>query len=225
MSFQIYEENDALLNAINGVIAKDAPTDTRWMSESELVERYEKTKAANIVATPEVKYGTVFNHLVKEISEATDTKLKTSLETLCFVLMQEHTESDIADTAVLERIAKILNRELIKESTSVELLKEASAMTVSFDVSKKLGTYGDEIAEAVFDKLDEGDFDFADFGGQDSFTTEDFGWNAKKQLFTLSASTEPVDVKTLAAAADEIIDFIEEEFGLNPEIFGKPKFK
>lgn len=117
MSFDQYEDNDMLLEAVNSVINKDELTDTRGLTESELVEHFDATQANNITASVDVEYGTVINSLIKEINESTDTKLKNTLETLCYILIKEHEETDIVPTPIVERVSKISSLELIKEET------------------------------------------------------------------------------------------------------------
>jgi hypothetical protein len=156
MSFEMYEKNDALMAAFNEVVRKDQPTVTSWMTEEQLLEHYDNVQKKNAVKSVDIEYRTVFNELVKQIQESTDTKMKNTLETLCFVLMKEHEETEIVSEDVLTRLSKISSLEVIKES-SVELFEaKASKVLLPLVIQGKLfQESGSELAEEIATAINE----------------------------------------------------------------------
>jgi hypothetical protein len=230
MSLEMYKQNENIMEAMNKVVADDMITDTRWLTEEELLEHYEVVKSKNAIPSLEVEYNAVFNNLIDQISEATDTKLKNTLETLCFILIKEHKEDEIVSEDILSRLTKITTLEVIKEE-SIEIF-EAAAMGFSLPVTdqnlvnKMLSSFGKDIAAELMDTIgDESqkELKFAMPGGRDSFTTDMFWYDPKSGEFKLSVIVEPVDVKLLKGAVQDVIDYLG-NFGLAPSAFGKPKF-
>lgn len=207
MSFDLYENNDQLLEAVNGVITKDELTDTRWLSEEELVEHYDNTQAKNTSDNVEVPYSTVINYLVKEINEATDTKMKNTLETLAYILLKEHEETEIVPTAIVERINKISSRELIKENNAVELteskLKKGQKLYIPLAMNGKIfQDGGPQMAEDIFGAIED------NMSWDTEVTIEDVSYDGKMNAIVVDMlMPQEYDSKEVLKLGQKIADW------------------
>jgi polyhydroxyalkanoate synthesis regulator phasin len=199
MSFEMYEKNDALMAAFNEVVRKDQPTVTSWMTEEQLLEHYDNVQKKNAVKSVDIEYRTVFNELVKQIQESTDTKMKNTLETLCFVLMKEHEETEIVSEDVLTRLSKISSLEVIKES-SVELFEaKASKVLLPLVIQGKLfQESGSELAEEIATAINEEAIN-------SKVTVESVSYDSDENSIIISTygPADKNDLKELAIAVDD----------------------
>lgn len=216
MDFEIHKQNDNMLDAIRQVYTNDMPTDTRWLSEEELMQKHQQTLTESAVKSIDVTYGEVFNSLVKEIAESTDTQLKNTLETLCYVLMKEHTEEDIVSESVLFRLQKISTLQVIRES-AVELISEATATSVILPTTKNMGSFGEDLAEVINQALDNEDIKF-------NFQVKDLSYDKAEPGFVIT-STKPVSKNDLSDAIYQVVEYLDEENGISSKLLKKEKYK